>query len=172
MDHYEVSAYAKAGKRCQHNLNYWQFGDYLGLGAGAHGKLSFHDRILRQQKYRKPEDYMGRMLGPHPLGAAPNLAAEPSQGGASVSSAHPAVELERVLQADDLCFEYFLNTLRLREGVPSAMFSERTGLNITRVQAALAKATAKGLMSDQPWRHEPTRQGFQFLNDLQMLFLA
>lgn len=172
FEHYEVSAYAKPGKRCQHNMNYWQFGDYLGLGAGAHGKLSFHDRILRQQKYRKPEDYMGRLLGPSALGSsakptAPNILSE-----FQPSLNHLAVELERVLQAEDLCFEYFLNTLRLRQGVPTSMFSERTGLSVVRLQSALAEATKRGLMSDDPMRHEPTALGFQFLNDLQMLFLS
>jgi putative oxygen-independent coproporphyrinogen III oxidase len=176
LEHYEVSAYALPGKRCKHNVNYWQFGDYLGLGAGAHGKLSFHDRILRQQKFRKPEDYMARLLGtpfdssnrPGATGSIPiHLVSEPK-----IDSSHPAIELERILQADDLCFEYFLNTLRLREGVPSAMFQERTGLSITRIQAALAEATKKGLLSENPLKHEPTALGFQYLNDLQMLFLA
>ncbi len=172
FEHYEVSAYAKPGKRCQHNMNYWQFGDYLGLGAGAHGKLSFHDRILRQQKYRKPEDYMGRLLGPNALASIAKPTAPNSLSKLQPSLSHPAVELERVLQAKDLCFEYFLNTLRLRQGVPTSMFSERTGLSVVRLQSALAEATKRGLMSDDPMRHEPTALGFQFLNDLQMLFLS
>jgi coproporphyrinogen III oxidase-like Fe-S oxidoreductase len=172
FEHYEVSAYAQSRKRCVHNMNYWQFGDYLGLGAGAHGKLSFHDRILRQQKYRKPEDYMNRLLGAQSIGSIP-VPLELTEATASgLTAAHPAIELERVLQADDLCFEYFLNTLRLREGVPSSLFSERTGLSITRLQGAVAEATRKGLLSGNPMRHEPSARGFQFLNDLQMLFLA
>ncbi len=165
LEHYEVSAYAKAGKRCQHNMNYWQFGDYLGLGAGAHGKLSFHDRIVRQQKFRKPEDYMNLLLGSIKHG--PDVGMQPT-----LSSKHPAIELERVLQADDLCFEYFLNTLRLRQGVPTSMFTERTGMSLIRIQASIAEAIRKGLMSENPLRHEPSARGFQFLNDLQMLFLA
>jgi putative oxygen-independent coproporphyrinogen III oxidase len=172
LEHYEVSAYAKAGKRCLHNMNYWQFGDYLGLGAGAHGKLSFHDRIIRQQKYRKPDDYMNRLLRPTIPGASPSGALSITGVEPTLSANHPAVELERVLQPDDLCFEYFLNTLRLRHGVPTSMFNERTGMSLTRIQAAIAEATKKGLISENPLRHEPSARGFQFLNDLQMLFLA
>ncbi len=172
LEHYEVSAYAKAGKRCQHNMNYWQFGDYLGLGAGAHGKLSFHDRIVRQQKFRKPDDYMNRLLGPSK--------SDPNESGglgllgvaSSPIGTQSALELERVLQADDLCFEYFLNTLRLRQGVPTSMFTERTGMSLTRIQASIGEATRTGLLTENPFRHEPSARGFQFLNDLQMLFLA
>jgi putative oxygen-independent coproporphyrinogen III oxidase len=172
MEHYEVSAYAKPGQRCAHNLNYWQFGDYLGLGAGAHGKLSFHDRILRQQKYRKPEDYMDRLLRPGAVDAAALMSTSSGSQENSVRLMHPALELERILQPEDLVFEYFLNTLRLRRGVPTQLFNERTGLSITRIQTALGEAARKGLISENPARHEPSARGFQFLNDLQMLFLA
>jgi putative oxygen-independent coproporphyrinogen III oxidase len=156
LKHYEVSAYARPGKSCIHNLNYWQFGDYLGLGAGAHGKLSFHDRIIRQQKYRKPEDYMNRLLSAR------------AQDGLE----HPAIELERVLQPDDLRFEFFLNALRLKDGVGSSMFAERTGLSLSRIQGMLKTACEKKLLSDEPTRLVATDLGFQYLNDLQMLFLS
>ena len=167
MEHYEVSAYARADKHCEHNLNYWQFGDYLGLGAGAHGKLSFHDRVLRQQKFRHPDDYMACLLeGKRPAG---QVGAAPMDPFLTVN---PAIELERVLQPDDLVFEFFLNALRLRNGVPSSLFGERTGLSITRLQSALRDAGKRGLITPDPTRLAPSRLGFQFLNDLQMLFLA
>ncbi len=172
LEHYEVSAYAKPGKRCLHNTNYWQFGDYLGLGAGAHGKLSFHDRIVRQQKFRKPDDYMNRLLSPAKSGSSAKGTVRLLEVQSPFGGKHSALELERDLQADDLCFEYFLNTLRLRQGVPTSMFTERTGLSLTRIQASVAEAMQKGLLSDNPFRHEPSARGFQFLNDLQMLFLA
>jgi putative oxygen-independent coproporphyrinogen III oxidase len=164
FEHYEVSAYARSGQFCLHNRNYWEFGDYLGLGAGAHGKLSFHDRILRQQKYRKPEDYMSRLLSP-----LADSGRDIRQGELADCK---AVELERVLQPDDLSFEFFLNALRLRRGVPSHLFSERTGLSISRLQRPLREALAKALLSADPQRYEATALGFRFLNDLQLLFLA
>lgn len=148
LQHYEVSAYARTGHRARHNLNYWQFGDYLGIGAGAHSKLSLHDGILRQSRFKHPVKYQ----------AQANLGA--------------AVEEERRLTADDLIFEFMLNALRLLEGVPTEMFAERTGLSIAQVSAGLLKAEQKGLLISNPARIAPSALGQRFLNDLQAMFLA
>ncbi|MFN5510915.1 MAG: radical SAM family heme chaperone HemW [Burkholderiales bacterium] len=144
---YEISAFARPGHRARHNLNYWQFGDYLGLGAGAHGKLSFHDRIIRQARWRHPETYIAQSL----KGAA--------------------VEIERPLTASDLPFEFMLNALRLVEGVPASWFEERTGLPLTRISATLERLQERGLLDDHPGRIRATPQGLAFLNDLQSAFL-
>ncbi|MBA3598847.1 MAG: oxygen-independent coproporphyrinogen III oxidase-like protein [Methylibium sp.] len=147
LQRYEVSAYARPGHRCVHNLNYWQFGDYLGIGAGAHSKLSFAHRILRQTRWREPASYMAKALE-----------------GAAVSSEHE-------VSADELPFEYMLNALRLREGFELARFTERTGLPFTAIQRALEAAEAKGLIERNLPRAWPTERGFDFLSDLQSLFL-
>ncbi|MDP3139086.1 MAG: radical SAM family heme chaperone HemW [Burkholderiaceae bacterium] len=148
LERYEVSAYAKRGHRCGHNLNYWQFGDYLGIGAGAHGKLSFAHRIVRQVRFRDPMLYMERALQGTPV-------AQES-------------EVARV----DLPFEFMLNALRLRDGFELAQFSERTGLPLGAIQRPLEEAERKGLiLRDLAWV-TPTVRGFDFLNDLQALFLA
>ncbi|MBA2721938.1 MAG: radical SAM family heme chaperone HemW, partial [Methylibium sp.] len=147
LQRYEVSAYARPGHRCVHNLNYWQFGDYLGIGAGAHSKLSFAHRILRQTRWREPAAYMAKALE-----------------GAAVSSEHE-------VSADELPFEYMLNALRLREGFELARFTERTGLPFTAIQRALEAAEAKGLIERNLQRAWPTERGFDFLSDLQSLFL-
>jgi len=147
LAHYEISAYARRGHRARHNLNYWEFGDYLGIGAGAHGKLSFHDRILRQARYRHPQRYV-----------------EQAMRGA-------AVEEERVLGPSDLPFEFMLNALRLVDGVPAAMFVERTGLPISAVYRRLGEASARGLLDPDPTVIRATPLGLRFLNDLQQLFL-
>jgi oxygen-independent coproporphyrinogen-3 oxidase len=147
-DRYEVSAYARPGHRCAHNLNYWTFGDYLGIGAGAHSKLSFPHRVLRQVRWREPRAYQEQAL----LGQA-------------VSNEH---EIGRA----DLPFEFALNALRLREGVPLALFTERTGLPLSALQRAREQGVAQGLLVDDPARLQATRRGFDFLNDLQGLFLA
>ncbi|HEU4458541.1 MAG TPA: radical SAM family heme chaperone HemW [Methylibium sp.] len=144
---YEVSAYAKPGHRAQHNLNYWRFGDYLGLGAGAHGKLSFAHRILRQTRWREPAAYMRHALD-----------------GQAVSN-------EQEIGADELPFEFMLNALRLAEGVPLALFRERTGLGIEAIAEPLAEARSRGLLEDDGLLLKPTPRGFDFLNDLQALFL-
>ena len=148
LAHYEVSAYARAGHRAQHNLNYWQFGDYLGIGAGAHSKLSFHDRILRQAKYRQPAKYQEAAL------------------------AGMAVQEQRQLSNADAAFEFMLNALRLREGVAEDLFVERTGLPISFLSKPIAQALNKGLLEPQPGRLRASDLGFRFLNDLQGLFLA
>jgi oxygen-independent coproporphyrinogen-3 oxidase len=144
---YEVSAYARAGHRCRHNLNYWQFGDYLGIGAGAHGKLSFAHRVLRQVRWRDPQRYMAQAL----------------QG--------QAVASEQEVPASDLPFEFMLNALRLREGFDLARFSERTGLPLQRLNAALAQAERQGWIERDATGLRPTERGFDFLSDLQALFL-
>ncbi|MDP1901777.1 MAG: radical SAM family heme chaperone HemW [Rubrivivax sp.] len=146
---YEVSAFARPGHRCAHNLNYWQFGDYLGLGAGAHGKLSFPHRVLRQVRWREPAAYMAKAL------------------------AGQAVSNEYEVAASELPFEFMLNALRLREGFQPARFVERTGLPWSSVQTALAQAVKRGLLEDDQTvgRVRPTARGFDFLSDLQALFL-
>ena len=148
MQHYEVSAYARPGHRCQHNLNYWQFGDYLGIGAGAHSKLSFPHRVIRQTRWREPAAYMQQALA-----------------GTAVSSSD---EVAR----DALPFEFMLNALRLLDGFELATFGERTGLPITAIQRALGEAEAKGLITRDWARVQPTPRGMDFLSDLQALFLA
>ncbi|MDO9402748.1 MAG: radical SAM family heme chaperone HemW [Polaromonas sp.] len=145
---YEVSAYAKPGHGCFHNLNYWQFGDYLGLGAGAHGKLSFAHRVVRQVRFREPKLYMEKAM------------------------AGNAVTQETEVSRADLPFEYMLNALRLRDGFKLQDFSDRTGLPITAIQKSLQEAEVKGLIQRDFASVKPTERGFDFLNDLQALFLA
>jgi putative oxygen-independent coproporphyrinogen III oxidase len=147
MERYEVSAYAKRGHRCRHNLNYWQFGDYLGLGAGAHGKISFAHRIVRQVRFREPRLYMDNAL-------AGNAVAQED-------------EVARV----DLPFEFMLNALRLREGFSLVQFTERTGLALSAIEQPLQEAERKGLIERDLARVRPTERGFDFLSDLQALFL-
>jgi oxygen-independent coproporphyrinogen-3 oxidase len=145
---YEVSAYAKSGHRCQHNLNYWQFGDYIGIGAGAHGKISAHNQIARQTNERHPDAYMEKIF----------------------NHGHALIE-ERLLDKDDLPFEYMLNVLRLTDGVPSHQFKERTGQEIAAINSMMEQALKKGLLDEDPRFIKPSALGLQYLNDLQMLFL-
>ncbi|MBP9904108.1 MAG: oxygen-independent coproporphyrinogen III oxidase-like protein [Rhodoferax sp.] len=147
LQRYEVSAFARPGHRCAHNLNYWQFGDYLGIGAGAHSKLSFAHRVLRQVRLRDPARYMTQAL----LGRA-------------LAQAH---EVSR----NDLPFEFMLNALRLAEGFELARLTERTGLPLTAIDAALQQAQDQGLLVRNLTHAWPTPRGFDFLNDLQALFL-
>lgn len=147
MTRYEVSAYARDGHRCAHNLNYWQFGDYLGIGAGAHSKLSFAHRLVRQVRYREPQRYMNQALA-----------------GAAVAQS------EEVAIAD-LPFEFMLNAFRLKEGFTLAQFGERTGLSITSIQKGLEEAEQKGLLQRDLWHVWPTERGLDFLSDLQSIFL-
>ena len=147
LQRYEVSAYAKPGHHCRHNLNYWQFGDYLGIGAGAHGKLSFAHRIVRQVKVREPRLYMERAL------------------------AGQAMAQEEEVARTDLPFEFMLNALRLRQGFALSEFSERTGLALTAIQQPLEQAEQKGWVKRDLQRVQPTERGFDFLSDLQALFL-
>ena len=147
LQRYEVSAYARAGHRCWHNLNYWQFGDYLGIGAGAHSKLSFAHRIVRQARHRDPRLYM-----------------EKARAMDCVASSD---EVPRA----DLPFEFMLNAMRLKEGIPLAHFVERTGLPISAMEVGLAQAESAGLVLRDLVRVVPTTRGFDFLNDLQSMFL-
>lgn len=148
LQRYEVSAYAKPGHRCWHNLNYWQFGDYLGIGAGAHSKLSFAHRVMRYVRYREPQLYLVQAL----------------QGA-------PVTQYAEVAR-EELPFEYMLNALRLKEGFSLADYMARTGLAMTSIQQGLANAEAKQLIARDLNRVWPTERGFDFLSDLQALFLA
>ena len=147
LQRYEVSAYAKAGHRCFHNLNYWQFGDYLGIGAGAHSKLSFAHRVVRQVRFREPKLYMDKAL----------------EGR--------AVTQETEVSRAELPFEFMLNALRLKEGFKLQDFVEKTGLPFTAIAQGLEEAERKGLIERDFVRVKPTERGFDFLNDLQSLFL-
>jgi len=148
LERYEVSAFARPGHRCVHNLNYWQFGDYLGVGAGAHSKLSFPHRVLRQIRFRDPAKYMAQAL------------------------AGAAVAQDDEVAREQLPFEFMLNATRLKEGFEIARFTERTGLPFTAIQRSLDQAEQRGLITrDLNWVR-PTARGFDFLNDLQSLFLA
>ena len=147
-DRYEISAFAKKNQRCQHNLNYWKFGDYLGIGAGAHGKISFPDKIIRTIKERHPQSYMQ-----------------------SVFSPAKAILEERQIDGHELPFEFMLNALRLIEGVPSADFLDRTGIDLSAIQKDLQVAVQKGLLTDSLTQIQATPLGLQFLNDLQEIFL-
>ena len=144
---YEVSAYARAGRRCRHNLNYWTFGDYLGIGAGAHSKVSFPHRVIRQVRVKQPTSYLQsvRLAG---------VVAE-------------TIEVSR----SELPFEFMLNALRLNEGFPTDLFAQRTGLPISQIDPILALAVEKGLINDQRDRLTPTDLGRRFLSDLQAMFL-
>jgi len=146
--HYETSAYARPGRECRHNLNYWRFGDYLGIGAGAHSKLSFPDRIVRQMRAKQPTEYLKR-----------------------VSDSTP-VRDEHEVSRGDVVFEFMMNALRLTEGFPVALFAERTGLPITAAEKPLAQAEARGLIERDHERIRPTELGRRFLNDLLQLFLT
>jgi oxygen-independent coproporphyrinogen-3 oxidase len=148
LERYEVSAYAKPGHQCAHNLNYWQFGDYLGIGAGAHSKLSFAHRVLRQVRYREPALYMQQAMKGEPV--------------------TQSTEVSR----QDLPFEFMLNALRLRGGFDLADYVDRTGLAMTGIQKGLAEAEKLGLIGRDLHRVWPTDRGFDFLSDLQALFLA
>ena len=146
---YEVSAYAKKGQECKHNLNYWRFGDYIGIGAGAHGKISFPDKVTRQLREKHPEQYMRAME---------------TQGHALVEA--------RDIPAQDLPFEFMLNVLRLSEGVQTITFSERTGLPLSMISKELNEASNKGLLDPNPTVLKASAQGFRYLNNLQEIFLA
>lgn len=145
---YEVSAFAQPGHRCLHNQNYWQFGDYLGIGAGAHSKLSFPHRVVRQIRYRDPAKYMAQALA-----------------GAAISQ-------DEEVARKQLPFEFMLNALRLVDGFELVRFTERTGMPLSAIRAPLDKALAQGLVEQEGGWVRPTTRGMDFLNDLQSLFLA
>jgi oxygen-independent coproporphyrinogen-3 oxidase len=147
FEHYETSAFAKRGMRCRHNLNYWEFGDYLGIGAGAHGKVSFADRVTRHSRIKQPKQYL-----------------EAAMRGESLAE-------ERILDPRELPFEFMLNALRLTGGFAPALFVERTGLPSGTAEAALRKAELDGLLERDATRIRPTERGRRFLNELLQLFL-
>jgi coproporphyrinogen III oxidase-like Fe-S oxidoreductase len=146
-EHYEVSAFARPGRTCRHNLNYWEFGDYLGVGAGAHSKISFPGRIVRQARLRQPPGYMDGALRGAPLAESGEVSRR------------------------DLAFEFMLNALRLAAGVPSRLFTERTGLPMSAIEPALRNAQERGLLAVDRGQIVPTALGRRFLSDLQSLFL-
>jgi oxygen-independent coproporphyrinogen-3 oxidase len=144
FEHYEVSAYAQTGRRCRHNLNYWTFADYLGLGAGAHGKLSDGNEVRRDWRFRHPVDYM---------------------------AAENPVEGVRILTAEDKLFEFMLNALRLEHGFPMDLLTERTGLNSAFCAPLLRKAADRGLLKISESRCQPSESGLNFRDDLIAIFL-
>ena len=146
-EHYEVSAFARRGKQCRHNLNYWLFGDYLGIGAGAHGKLSSPERVLRQMRHKLPQAYLQAVAR-----------------GDGVQEAHE-------VGVGDLPFEFMMNALRLTQGFPVRLFAERTGLTLGTIRPQLDEAVSKGLLDVTAERIAPTERGRRFLNDLLQLFL-
>jgi putative oxygen-independent coproporphyrinogen III oxidase len=150
-EQYEVSAYARIGAQCRHNLNYWLFGDYLGVGAGAHGKLSLElpGKIMRTAKLKQPRDFQ-----------------------AAVANSRTAAGERHPIEIADLPFEFMLNALRLNEGFAGDLFERRTGLPLAAIEPAMSTARTKGLIeaTGNGWR--PTELGRRFLNDLQSSFLA
>ena len=149
FERYETSAFARAPEsRARHNLNYWQFGDYIGIGAGAHGKISHHDRIERTVRKRHPEAYLAAMQG----------------------NVQAAID-RKTVAPNDLPFEFMMNALRLHEGVPSAFLPERTGISAARISRQIAKAQQAGLLDGNPMYFRPTELGRRFLNDLIGIFL-
>jgi oxygen-independent coproporphyrinogen-3 oxidase len=145
--HYETSAHAKSGRECRHNVNYWRFGDYVGIGAGAHSKISFPDRVVRELRWKQPKRYLDEVARGTPL-----------QEQASVARR-------------DLPFEFMLNALRLTHGVPASLFAERTGLPLSAAAQPIAEAVRRGLLDSDPTALRPTALGRRFLNDLLALFL-
>ncbi|GGP22476.1 radical SAM family heme chaperone HemW [Silvimonas iriomotensis] len=147
FEHYETSAFARPGRRARHNLNYWTFGDYLGIGAGAHAKISFPDKIIRQMRYKQPTEYLNQM----------------AQGN--------AVQTEERVTLEQLPFEFMLNALRLIDGFDIDLFNHRTGLPITKVVHEIERAVADGLISRDLHHVQPTERGRRFLNTLLERFL-
>jgi len=145
--HYETSAFAQPKKQSRHNLNYWQFGDYLGIGAGAHSKISAHDSVLRQARYKQPQAYLDQ-----------------------VGKGAP-VQTEDKLTRDDLSFEFMMNALRLNQGFPAGLFTERTSLPLLLICKELEQAEQRGLLMRDLQRIAPTELGRRFLNDLLEIFL-
>ncbi|MBL8445287.1 MAG: oxygen-independent coproporphyrinogen III oxidase-like protein, partial [Zoogloeaceae bacterium] len=147
FEHYETSAFAKPGQQCRHNLNYWTFGDYLGIGAGAHGKLSSHTGIVREMRHKHPTRY---------LEAAPS---------------RDFIQERREIGITDLPFEFMMNALRLNGGVPLALFQARTGLALDAIEPALIGARQAGLVTIESDTVRPSDTGRRFLNDLLARFL-
>ena len=148
FEHYEISGYAKPGHRCRHNLNYWQFGDYLGAGAGAHSKITLSDgSIIREARYSQPTSFMQHAMN------------------------DSAIVEKRTVQADELPFEFMLNALRLSDGVSLGTFEERTGLSLETISPIIEKAQKQGLMPTPLTAIVATEMGQNFLSDLQEYFL-
>ncbi|MFT4561339.1 MAG: putative oxygen-independent coproporphyrinogen III oxidase [Gammaproteobacteria bacterium] len=147
-DQYEISAYSRAELRATHNVNYWEFGDYIGVGAGAHGKLTTAEGIFRTEKRRGPTPYM-RHAG---------TAEETSNSGP--------------LDSSQLTAEFAMNVLRLRHGYRESLFSERTGLDLLVMNPAVDEALERGWLTRRNGVVRPTELGYRFLNDLQLLFVA
>ncbi len=145
--HYETSAFAKPKSQCQHNLNYWQFGDYLGIGAGAHSKLTFHDKMSRESRYKNPKQYMEKVVTQH------------------------MIESETIIHESDLAFEFMMNHLRLIDGFSIQSFEDKTGLNISAIDKELKAAIDKKLITMDHEMIKPTLLGQRFLNDLLSIFL-
>lgn len=148
FEHYEVSGYAGPGCRCRHNLNYWTFGDYLAAGAGAHGKVTTQDGVVREVRHASPRKYM-----------------------ASVSETGSGIAERRAVESGDLPFEFMLNALRLTEGVPAELFEARTGLSLKVVEPILSDLRVQGLLAADELVIRPTARGRAFLSDLQEAFL-
>ncbi len=146
--HYETSAFAKPNRECRHNLNYWTFGDYLGIGAGAHGKLSSHEGIVRETRPKHPAAYLAARLS------------------------GSFVQERRSIGAAELPFEFMMNALRLNRGFPRRLFAERTGLPFEAAEEGLLKARRQGLIEVDGETLRPSARGRHFLNELLMLFLA
>ena len=146
---YEISAYAKNNHQCTHNLNYWQFGDYLGIGAGAHSKLTdiAGGRIIRTARHRIPERFL-------------ELAGE-----------NNVIIDRKILSAEDIALEFMMNVLRLKEGVYSSMFQQRTGMPVTHIQSQLTCAEKQGLIKWDINSLKPTEKGQRYLNDLLQIFM-
>ncbi len=145
--HYETSAFAQPKKQSRHNLNYWLFGDYLGIGAGAHSKLSFPDKVLRQARHKQPQAYLDAVARDAP------------------------VQSEHELECGDLAFEFMMNALRLNEGFDAVLFAERTSLPLSLIRGELEEAERRGLLFRNHQRIAPTELGQRFLNDLLQIFL-
>jgi putative oxygen-independent coproporphyrinogen III oxidase len=145
--HYETSAFALKKKRSRHNLNYWMFGDYLGIGAGAHSKLSFPDKVIRHSRYKQPQAYMQQVASEAPI------------------------QTENAVSRDELGFEFMMNALRLNEGFDSVLFQQRTSLPLLDIQRELAEAEQRGLLYRDHQHIAPTKLGQRFLNDLLGIFL-
>jgi oxygen-independent coproporphyrinogen-3 oxidase len=144
---YETSAFAQTGKQCRHNLNYWHFGDYLGIGAGAHSKLTLHDRVLRQMRWKHPNAYLQNIRTGTP------------------------VQEETQVAAAGLPFEFLMNALRLADGFPPALYESRTAQSMSYLLPRLLAAQADGLLTISPERIAPTLRGRRFLNVLLERFL-
>ena len=154
--HYETSAFAQPGRQCRHNLNYWTFGDYLGIGAGAHGKLTLHDgkrwEVRRQMRWKQPKQYLAQI---------------------AQSGGEPApIQDEFAVEASDLPFEFMMNALRLNQGFEPDLFEMRTSLPLFAIENELRSAEQQGLIERVPMRIAPTRQGQRFLNRLLETFIA